>query len=94
MNDDMLRPMTPAEAEAAYDEAPAIPMSEQEIDSIVEKVTRARACVYRAQYQEDSGWWVTYGPRRPVAARQWLEGPMTQQQAKARIVELQKAKGQ
>ena len=31
--------MTPEEADAAYDDSPAIPMSEEEIDEIVTKVT-------------------------------------------------------
>lgn len=44
---------------------------------------------YRAQYSEDSGWWVTCGPRRPTAERIWLEGPMTQDQAFKRAKELQ-----
>jgi hypothetical protein len=46
--------------------------------------------VYRAQRCEETGWWVTYGPRRPVAEREWIEGPMRQEQAVERAKELAK----
>lgn len=41
----MLRkPMTAEEADAAYDDAPAIPMTDEEIQAIVDKVTGCPIC--------------------------------------------------
>ncbi len=51
MSKDLLREMTPEEADAEYDTAPSIPISDEEIERMVKAATEAKPMKTRANHE-------------------------------------------
>lgn len=62
---DPFSPLTPEEAEAAYDAAEPIPMSDAEIDAIVRRVLVRSGDVPAGEMSDDEFWdYLCYNARR------------------------------